>query len=231
MAASVAWRRAWLPLGVAVLAFIPVAAGSFRLAQLLADAGGMEADARFDAAPAAVVVHIVASISYVLLGALQFSGRLRRRRSWHRRAGRILVPLGLVIALSALWMTLLYERQEGTGDLLYVVRLLVASSMAAAVVLGLAAIRSGDVSAHRGWMIRAYALALGAGTQAFTVGFGEAVFGSGVIRTDLMMSAGWALNLAVAELIISRGRGPSRSRGRQEEQTHAVTPRKVVQAR
>ena len=36
-------------------------------------------------------------------------------------------------------------------------------------------------------MIRAYALALGAGTQAFTVGFGEAVFGAGVVRTDLTM--------------------------------------------
>jgi uncharacterized membrane protein len=233
MAAADAWRRAWLPLGVVVLAFIPIVAGSFRLAQLLAGAGGMEPDARFDAAPAAVVVHIAASIIYVLLGGLQFSRRLRRRRTWHRRAGRLLVPLGLAIALSALWMTLLYERKEGTGDLLYGVRLLVASYMAAALALGFAAIRRGDVSVHRGWMIRAYALALGAGTQAFTVGFGEAMFGSGVIRTDLMMSAGWALNLAIAELIISRSRRPGRGRDRQEvqTQTHAVTPRKVVHVR
>ena len=48
------------------------------------------------------------------------------------------------------------------------------------------------------------ALALGAGTQAFTVGFGEALFGAGVVRHDLMMGAGWAINLAVAEWIIRR---------------------------
>jgi hypothetical protein len=53
-------------------------------------------------------------------------------------------------------------------------------------------------------MTRAYALALGAGTQAFTVGFGEAAFGSGVVRTDLMMGSGWAVNLAVAEWFIRR---------------------------
>ena len=40
-------------------------------------------------------------------------------------------------------------------------------------------------------MIRAYAL-------------GEAAFGSGVVRTDLMMAAGWAINLAVAEYAIRR---------------------------
>jgi uncharacterized membrane protein len=205
-----------------VIAFIPIVAGAFRVAQLLAGAGGMEPDARFDAAPVVVVVHISASIIYVLLGGLQFSGRLRRQHAWHRRAGRGLVPLGLVIAFSALWLTLLYERKEGTGGLLYGVRLIVASYMAAAIVLGLTAVLRRDITAHRKWMIRAYALALGAGTQAFTVGFGEAMFGSGVGRTDLMMSAGWALNLAVAEVILRSGRG------RRRRPTSAAMPRKVV---
>jgi hypothetical protein len=53
-------------------------------------------------------------------------------------------------------------------------------------------------------MMRAYALALGAGTQAFTVGFGEAAFGAGVVRTDLLLSAGWLINLGVAEWLIRR---------------------------
>ena len=48
------------------------------------------------------------------------------------------------------------------------------------------------------------ALALGAGTQVFTVGFGGALFGAGVVRTDLMMGAAWAINLAVAEWFIRR---------------------------
>ena len=82
--------------------------------------------------------------------------------------------------------------------------LLASSGMGISVILGLAAIRRRDIPRHRAWMTRAYALALGAGTQAFTVGFGEAVFGSGVVRTDLMMAAGWAINLAVAEWVIRR---------------------------
>ena len=86
--------------------------------------------------------------------------------------------------------------------------------MGASIVLGLVAIRRRDIAAHRAWMTRAYALALGAGTQAFTVGFGEAAFGTGDVRTDLMMSGGWILNLAVAEWVVRRpvARGAARAR-------------------
>ncbi len=56
-------------------------------------------------------------------------------------------------------------------------------------------------------MIRAYAIALAAGTQAFTVGFGEALFGTGEVRGDLVMAAGWVINLAVAEYAIRRPKG------------------------
>jgi uncharacterized membrane protein len=196
-----------VPSALLALAAIPVVIGSIRVVQLLGGPAGIEPDARFDAAPAAVVVHVVASILYAVLGALQFSSRTRRRHpAWHRLAGRVLVALGLVVAGSALWLTLLYDRREGTGTLLYSVRLLVGAGMAACIVLGFAAIRRRDIAAHGAWMTRAYALALGVGTQPFTVGFGEALFGAGVVRTDLMMTAGWGLNLAVAERLIRRRR-------------------------
>jgi uncharacterized membrane protein len=191
------------------LAAIPVVIGTIRLIEVLGGPAGIPPDARFAASPAPVVVHIMASVGYALLGAFQFSAGIRRRhRAWHRRAGRVLVVLGLAVALSALWMTLFYPRKEGTGEVLYWVRLAASSGMGASVVLGLLAIRRRDVARHRAWMTRAYALALGAGTQAFTVGFGEAIFGAGVVRTDLMLGAGWAINLAVAELLIRRSRRP-----------------------
>ena len=182
---------------------IPVLGGAGRMVELLGGPEVLPTDARFAASPVPLVVHIVAAVVYALLGAFQFSARLRRR-GWHRRAGRLLVPLGLAVALSGLWMTLLYAQKEGTGDLLYVFRLLAGSGMAASIILGLVAIRRREIARHRAWMTRAYALALGAGTQAFTVGFGEALFGSGVTRTDLMMGAAWAINLAVAEWFIRR---------------------------
>ncbi len=217
----------WVPAALLALAFIPVVIGSIRVVQLLGGPAGIEPDARFDAAPTAVVVHLVASIGYAVLGAFQFSPRVRRR-GWHRRAGRVLVPLGLVVAGSALWLTLLYDRKDGTGTLLYSVRLLVGAGMAACVVLGVAAIRRRDIGSHRAWMTRAYALALGAGTQAFTIGFGEALFGTGVLRTDLMMSAGWGLNLAVAELLTRRSPRTKLPRQRQHAGTQPGTRHRTV---
>jgi uncharacterized membrane protein len=200
-------RRAgrWVPAGLLALAVVPVVAGTGRLVEVLGGPAALPSDARFAASPVPLAVHIVAAIGYAVLGAFQFSASLRRRRPrWHRRAGRLLVALGLAVALSGLWMTLLYPRKEGTGDLLYVFRLLASSGMGVSIVLAFTAIRRRDVAAHRAWMVRAYALALGAGTQAFTVGFGEAALGSGVVRTDLMMGAGWAVNAAVGEWVIHR---------------------------
>lgn len=195
----------WVPVGLVALAAIPVAAGTARLVEMLGGPELIPQDPRFAASPAPVVVHVAGAIGYLVLGAFQFSAGLRRRHpGWHRRSGRLLVALGLAVALSALWITLVFPRTEGTGDLLFVFRLLTGSGMAISILLGLAAIRRGDTFRHRVWMTRAYALALGAGTQSLTVGLGEAVLGAGVVRTDLMMGAGWAVNLGVAEWFIRR---------------------------
>jgi uncharacterized membrane protein len=195
----------WVPAALVGLSLIPVLGGTARFIELAGGAELLPADPRFAASPLPLAVHIVAAIGYAILGAFQFSAGIRRRRpGWHRRAGRTLVALGLAVALSGLWMTLLYPRKEGTGDLLFLFRLLAGSGMGVGLILGVTAIRERDIARHRAWMTRAYALGLGAGTQAFTQGFGEAAFGSGEIRTDLMMGAGWAINLAVAEWVIRR---------------------------
>ena len=159
---------------------------------------------RINASPAPVVLHIVAAALFALLGAFQFSTRLRRRHpSWHRRSGRMLVVAGLVVAGSGLWMTLFYPDAPG-GDLLWAVRLLVGSTTAASIVLAFTAIRRRDIPHHRAWMIRAYALAAGAGTQLFTQGIADAAFGTGDLSKALSMTSGWIINLAVAEWVIRR---------------------------
>jgi hypothetical protein len=64
-------------------------------------------------------------------------------------------------------------------------------------------------------MTRAYALALGAGTQAFTGAFGPMLLGTSVLANDLTMGAAWLINLTVAEFVIRRGRRtPARSASR-----------------
>lgn len=210
--AGVAAGASWgVPAALVVLSLVPVIAGSLRVLEIAGGPQLLPANPRIDAVPAPVIVHIIAAALYALFGAFQFSARLRRHRpNWHRRSGRMLVGAGLLVALSGLWMTLFYTGAPG-GDLLWAVRLLVGSAMAASIVLGFTAIRRRDIAAHRAWMIRAYALAVAVGTQAFTQGIGEGLFGTSDPSTALSVSSGWVINTAVAEWVIRR---PSTRRAR-----------------
>ncbi|MBD3923267.1 DUF2306 domain-containing protein [Nocardioides cavernae] len=204
-------RTGWaIPVALFALCFVPVMSGSLRLVQLAGGPEIMPADDRWAGWPVALVVHIVGAAVFALVGAFQLVAGIRRRHPrWHRRAGRVLAVAGLMVAGSALWLTLFYDPQPGTGPLLFVLRLVVASAMVGCLVVGVAAARRRDFATHRAWMIRAYALAVAAGTQVFTQGFGEAVVGDGELRGDLLKAAGWAINLAVAEWVIRR---PARRR-------------------
>jgi uncharacterized membrane protein len=208
-------RTGWVPYALITLVVVPAFFGSLRLVELAGGPALMPANPRLNASPVPVVVHIVSAVGYTVLGAFQFSAGLRRRRrGWHRAAGRVVVVLGLAVALSALWLTLFFPRQPGTGALAYVFRLAFGSGMVTSLVLGLTAIRRGDVPRHRAWMIRAYALALGAATQVFTLGIGPAVFGPGQLTHDLSLGAAWIINLTIAEYLIRRSarRAPVRVR-------------------
>jgi uncharacterized membrane protein YozB (DUF420 family) len=152
-----------------------------------------------------LVVHLIGAGIFAVVGAFQFVPRFRNRhRGWHRVAGRVLAVAGLLVAGSALWMTLFYSMKPGTGVLLYVLRLVFASAMAICLVLGVTTIRRGDVAGHRAWMIRAYAIGIAAGMQAITGGIGEVLFGTGALQGDLAKASAWAINLAVAEWVIRR---------------------------
>ncbi len=214
--------RGWpVPAGLVALSAIPLTAGTLRLIQLSGGPETIPADDRFTGFPAALVIHILGAAGFALIGILQLVPGIRRRHlAWHRRAGRVVIAAGLAVAGSALWLTVFYAPQPGTGDLLYLLRLVFSSAMVGCIVLGLTAIRRRDVAAHRAWMIRAYAVGLAAGTQVFTEGVGEALLGTGEIRGDLLKGAGWVLNLAVAEWVI---RLPARRR-RQRRRTGGQAP-------
>ena len=194
-----------VPVALAAISAVPLIMGTLRLIQLASGRELISPDERFASFPLPVVLHILGATTYVLLGTLQFVPRFRRRhRTWHRHAGRVLVVAGLLVAASALWMTLLYAPKPGTGNLLYVLRLVFGSAMTACLILGFTAIRRRKIAAHRAWMIRAYAIGLAAGTQAFTEGIGQALLGVGELQGDLAKAAAWVLNLAVAEWVIGR---------------------------
>jgi uncharacterized membrane protein len=193
--------------GLIALAAIPTGAGTLRLVEVFGGAHRMPDNPRIAASPSPAVLHIVGGLAFLLLGAFQFSVPARRRwPRWHRRAGRALVLLGLAAALAALWMTVFYARQTGTGQILHLLRLVFGTAMATSLVLGFRAIRRRDIAQHRAWMTRAYALGLGAGTQAITIGIGHSLFGKSALTTDLSTASGWLINIAVAELVIRRHR-------------------------
>ena len=198
------WRT---PAGLVALTAIPALAGIVRLVVLAHGATITPENARFFAAPLPVAVHIVGASLFCLLGAFQFSAPFRRRRpDWHRISGRILVPCGLAAGLSGLWMTQFYPLPGGLqGPLLYGVRLLVGSGMVLSILLSLAAILRGDIAPHRAWMMRAYALGQGAGTQAVILLPITLLLASPIgLTRDLLMTLGWVVNLAAAEWILRR---------------------------
>jgi hypothetical protein len=93
------------------------------------------------------------------------------------------------------------------GELLYLVRMLVGVGMSLAIVLSVHAVLQGRIQQHRAWMIRAYALGQGAGTQVLILLPVALIAGAPTFFfRDVLMVLAWALNLAFAEWLIRRQR-------------------------
>lgn len=196
-----------VPLVLLVISAIPLAAGIARLVGLAGNPEISTENARFVAAPFAVIVHILNASLFSILGALQFSSGLRQRSpQWHRVSGRLVVASGIFTALTGLWMTVMHPiPPELQGGLLYAVRVLVSVAMLFSIFWAVAAVRGGDIATHRAWMIRAFALGQGAGMQVVVLLPWMFLVGkpSGLHR-DLLMSLAWLINLLVAEMTIQR---------------------------
>lgn len=107
------------------------------------------------------LLHIVPSLLFVLLVPVQFVSSLRRRYPrLHRWTGRIIMALGLVIGISAIWLSPhpVGGLAEGTATMFFGCFFLFS--------LGKAwwHIRNGRVNLHREWVTRMIAIALGVAT-------------------------------------------------------------------
>jgi len=207
-------RREWMiPAGLVVLALVPTLAGAVRVAELAGDPVVTPANARFVAAPLPVVLHVVGAVIYALFGAFQFAPGFRRRhRRWHRMAGGVLIPAGFLVAGTGLWMTATFPWAVGDGLAVYLERLLFGTMMLVSLILGLDAIRRRAFADHGAWMVRAYAIGMGAGTQVLTHLPWAVLMDAppdGAPRA-VMMGLGWVVNLVVAEWVIRRGTVQSR---------------------
>ncbi len=192
-----------------LLSLVPTLAGFSRLISLAKGTNITPDNARFFAAPVPVVLHIVAVVLFGVLGAFQFPKSFRRKHlHWHRFAGYFLIPSGFIVAFSGLWMTQFFPHVEGDGPTLYFIRWIVGTAMLMTLIVAVTALKHRRYREHGAWMMRAYALGMGAGTQVFTHLPWFLLVGKphGLVR-DTLMAAGWLINVCVAEWVIRRRRG------------------------
>lgn len=196
----------WLPTAFIVLNLVPIVAGVWRLGEVARGAEMTEANARFIADPIPAVIHIVSAALFVTFGAFQFVPSLRRSLSgWHRRAGRPIAAIGALAGGSGLWLTWSYPPAEADSSLLVAFRLFFGSALVVAVILGVAAARRHQLARHRVWMVRAYAIALGAATQFLLhIPWVVCAEKTSELSRALLMGGGWVVNLLVAELVLRR---------------------------
>lgn len=170
---GVAWGGAWF-LITTVVVFIGI-----RLANDLPNIanGTLPAEGEFDRRyaenPVLAYLHIIPGAVYLLGAPFQVSRRFRSANyPRHRRLGRLVLVAGLVTGAMAIVVGVVMpfggfaETSASTVFGIYFV---------AALALAYGAIRSGRVTEHRRWMIRAFALGTGVGLIRVVIGVGEAL--------------------------------------------------------
>lgn len=202
-------RRAdWsIPTALIALSIVPSLGGLVRLIELSGQTAVTPDNARFIAAPIPVVVHILASLIFCIIGAFQFAPSFRQRHpKWHRLAGRWLMVAGLIAAFSGVWMTVFYTiPQPLQGAILYIARLFFGITMMVSIFLAWNTVRRKNIAGHRIWIMRAYAIGQGAGTQVITILPYTLLLGQpNQFTRDVLMTIAWIINLTIVEWIVRR---------------------------
>jgi uncharacterized membrane protein YozB (DUF420 family) len=146
------------PLGVVVgfLALVGVAASATYFLREPANTGFLDY-------PTIVALHVVLGAVYMLFAPFQFVKRIRSRHiGYHRRMGRVLVGVGVVVGMTALFIGFVIPYSGWAESVLIG---LFGSLFLFALVKGFVHVRAGRVALHREWMIRAFAIALAIATQ------------------------------------------------------------------
>ena len=156
--------------------------------------------------PAWSTVHFVPALMFVVILPFQlWSGSRRRFPRFHRLAGRAAATAGVFFCLTGFALPYVMPARPFSER-----AFMTTVSCLFAVVLGLGvmAARRRDFVAHRRWMLRVTALALGPLTQRVIFPFFAAAGIDGMARFwDLFMSAAWfslALNIVIVEWWLRR---------------------------
>ena len=149
-------------------------------------------------------LHMFSGIAFICLAPLQFMSSMRLKRlSLHRYLGRVLVVMALVSGIYGIAAALAFPAFGGLTS--ETAALFFGPLFIFAIARAFLYARNRDIKAHQRWMIHAFALGLGVGTQRvllillipFTSSNFEQSFGPA-------LWLGFSINLLIAEAWISK---------------------------
>ena len=179
---------------VAVYGFLPLGA------QLHPDMRAV-----FEAHPVGIYSHVFGAAVALAIGPFQFASRLRAvRPRLHRWLGRVYLGVGVLVGGTSGLIMAFHAFGGLTARLGFA---LLALGWLYTGVRAYAAIRSGDPSAHRRWMVRNFALTFAAVTLRLylpTALVSGIAFGTAYPAIAWLC---WVPNLVVAEWLFNRRRG------------------------
>ncbi len=116
---------------------------------------------RLGAAPIWHFIHVLGGSAFGILGPIQFSRALKPKYGlMHRFLGRMFVAAGAMLSLSSLG--LLWHFPDAYSPAVNAGRLLFGIALGVALVFAMYAICKQEFFRHRNWMVRAYAIGIGA---------------------------------------------------------------------
>ncbi len=168
--------------------------------------GSLPADSqRLSVAPYSHFAHVLGGVLFGIIGPLQF-GRILAHKygALHRIMGRVFVVAGAFLSLSSLM--LLWQFPDTYSALASGGRLVFGIGLGISLWMGMAAIRARQFLRHRDWMIRSYALGMGATLVAIVFLPIYAMTGTPPegLWSDVMFIGSWAGCVIFAEGVVRR---------------------------
>jgi len=160
---------------------------------------------RLTAAPVWHFMHVLGGATFGILGPIQFGRVLKRKYGpLHRVIGHVFMAAGAMISVSLLG--LLWRFPDAYSEALSIGRLLFGIALGVALVIAMLAIQKRDFTRHRNWIVRAYAIGMGA-TAVSMVFFpiylitGEPPTG---LASDIVFLGSWTTCVVLAECLVRR---------------------------
>lgn len=159
-----------------VLVFLVVVVLAFAVLRVVVDVPNLAEgeipedgfERRYALHPVIAYAHILPGVIYLIGAPFQLNRGFRERHfALHRRMGRVLVPAGIASGV----LGIIFGSRFAFGGLLESSATVVFGVyFVAALSIAFLAIKAGDVTRHRRWMIRAFAIGLAVGTIRVWVG-------------------------------------------------------------